>query len=247
MSGVIHLKKGWLNHLWFLEALVLCYIVFPLIQYLYFGRKKWFYILFIVLWIGTIGRTLLVYGLNYFHGMGNDSLWLLCQLSRQRGVYFIYTLSYFCLGGILHRYSIRGENRKVRILWFLVLVIAMFIQYIYGVDRITSKGQGYDIVWEGYNTVPTFLMVLALYEMTITITGNNIISRWICYIGRNTLGIYFLHRCFIILGNLLVGEEIGQLFVVQIGLAIASIVLSLFIVFLMNKNVWTKQLVSLQS
>ena len=58
VKSLITMKMGWINHLWFLPALVCIYIIFPIIKSAYDSNKSEiiFYFLFIV-FILTFGNT----------------------------------------------------------------------------------------------------------------------------------------------------------------------------------------------
>lgn len=194
------LEKGTISHLWFLQALVCVYILFPLIKEVYDKRDKSLlkYIMAVV-FIFTFGNVLLniisnfievIMGTNY---MTSSRFNFFDRFSMFRGSY-AYTIVYFILGAILIEKLKNGMKVKpmTMIALFIVSMIALFS---YGVMMSYSNERIYDTVWNGYDTIMTLLICISIFVLSFLAENKmDKISNVMRLIGENTLGIYFVHR-----------------------------------------------------
>lgn len=101
-------KRGWVHHLWYMQALVVIYFLFPLIRTVYDNRRDVFYFFTVVVAIFTFGNVAInilasitsrlmlgngtIYSFNWFNGF-----------NPFRGIYG-HSFLYFCMGGIAYDY-----------------------------------------------------------------------------------------------------------------------------------------------
>lgn len=107
---------------------------------------------------------------------------------------FGYSFVYFCVGGILGEYedkvlSISKTKRNV----FAIFGIPISCTCLFAMGILHSKlikGEVWDIVWNGYDTVFTFLNVIFIYVLCLNYKKD---YSFIRNVSVNTLGIYFIH------------------------------------------------------
>lgn len=185
-------------------ALVCIYIVFPVLKGC--AEYKKIFLVYVTVAIG-------------FFSVGEKSLEILVSMLLGRVVVFsrpfdmfnpfegVYSWAYvyFCLGGILCLYKDKiwlclKNNRKR---WTIYCVGLLMTSYSilggYGIFVSTLISGNWDHVWNGYDTVFILIAVLALYGLSLNykIEKKNRSINVISLIGRNTLGIYFIHMMFI--------------------------------------------------
>ncbi len=191
-------REGWINHLWFIKALIVVYLPFPLIKAAYDKRRDAFYFFTAVAAILTIGnkfinlsasvaaRLLLskntFYSRNWFDG-----------LNLFQGTYG-YSFVYFCVGGMAE--GIRSRLGRLGKTWVClgILLLSMTSLCAVGVTLSRIKNELWDPVWGGYDTVFTFLNVICIYALSAKYEGRgDVLRRAFSVVSANTLGIYFCH------------------------------------------------------
>ena len=186
-----------LSHLWFVQMLVAVYVLLPLIRAAMDTQDRQLRLGF----AGFIGAmTLLCVAVHDFDHVKSvlPVLWYLdlsCleTMNPIRGIYGAMIV-YFVLGGVLHR---RLDKLKKVPVWADVLLVvggalALFIEWL----AMTKKTEAlYDIVYYGYNCIPTMCMAVGIFALAargaehLPETGRRAAS----LVGRNTLAIYYTH------------------------------------------------------
>lgn len=196
-------KAQWINHLWFLKAVVVIYIFFPLIKKTYDSESNSLYFFLVVAFIMTFGNVLLsncvnileyIIGKNYLKANAN----FFGEFNAFKGIYG-YSIVYFILGGLFFKYKGKFYDRKWRIISIFAIGVSMVLLTLYSVLMSRSNGEIYDIVWYGYDSIPTLCMVMSLFILSLKYKINHKLLNIISITGRNSLGIYFIH---VIWGNL---------------------------------------------
>lgn len=205
-------KEGWVSHLWFLGALGVAYIFFPLIKTAYDANKKVFYFFFAAAFLLTFG--------NKFLNMAEDILrWILfgsCKQVDDIRNYFNmfnalqgingFAIVYFMWGGILaekRRAFLKKpgnsqdapgrRDMRRKLVAVLVLVMSIIMLDCYAYLKAMGCGNWYDIVWYGYDSVFTFLAMTAFYVCTVDYQKKGMAGRSVEFMSRNTMGIYLIH------------------------------------------------------
>lgn len=189
------LELWWAHHLWYMGALVCIYTLLPILKISFDHCPKYFIYFTVIAAMFTFGNTFLnimaslvlgrVIEINWFH-----------MFNPFREIYG-YAFVYFCLGGLAHRYEnkilvIPKAKRNAGAA--LVILCSTVILFMIGVQLTKISGtrisdEIWDVVWKGYDTVPTLLNVLAIYVISLSCKKSSVIR----YISCNTLGIYFIH------------------------------------------------------
>lgn len=126
---------------------------------------------------------------------------LLTMFNLFRGSYggmYGYSFVYFCTGGLLYGYkekilSVSAYKRNlISILGIFICCFGLFIMGVLHSRYI--KNEIWDIVWNGYDTIFTFLNVIFIYTLCLNHKKE---SKLIKTISINTMGIYLVHNIFI--------------------------------------------------
>ena len=157
LIGVWTCKQGWINHLWYMQALVVIYFLFPLIKTVYDKRRDVFAFFTVAAAIFTFGNVAInvlvsiaahlvlgkgtVYTFNWFNGF-----------NPFRGIYG-YSFVYFCMGGIA--YEILDKLIFLKRKWVCIATIlaSMFGLFAVGIALSHITEQSWDVVWNGYDTI----------------------------------------------------------------------------------------------
>ncbi len=199
-------KQGYINHIWYIGALVCIYILFPLLKTVYDNNRKIFIYFVIICVLMTFGNTVLnelrtVLNVVILHNNSvsyNVNYFSIFNLFRGiRG----YTFVYFCLGGLANMYFDRISNSfLLKHQWIPLLTILFNCLGLFCVGVIYSKGSGsvWDVVWNGYDSIFTLANVLCIFILCLNYRSNNYL---ITQVSMNTLGIYFIHLLIISLAK----------------------------------------------
>ena len=81
----------------------------------------------------------------------------------------------------------------------------MFGLFVVGVVLSNVQKECWDVVWDGYDTIFTFVNVFCIYSLCTKYVGKeNWFRKIISAVSGNTLGIYFIHMSIIPIVGMLV-------------------------------------------
>ena len=188
---------GWINHMWYIGALICIYIFFPLLKNAFDNNRKVFIYFTIICAILTLGNT------------------LLCQIGsvfadiffEKNTVYFVnvfnifnpfreifgYSFVYFCIGGLAAEYKPKLEHisqKKRNIVSLITIIICCTLSTTMWAFISIKIGHIWDVVWSGYDTIFTLITLVAVFVLSLSYTADNSIIQTI---STNTLGIFFIH------------------------------------------------------
>lgn len=241
IKGVYYLKYGWINHIWFLEALISIYIFFPLIFSAFKNNISYFYFFFACVMLLTFGNTFISNAATAISFLTQEMLDI--QLTQNhfkefnpfRGMHG-YSIGYFLLGGLLFYHKDFIDTKKYRVFSIVAIPLSMFLLFIYGVIASKRQNSIWDIVYFGYDTIFVLVLVVAIFVLSLRYQHKGIIGKGIHLIGENSLGIYFLH---IIIGDFLKSIyaeiEFNETIMVNVIFALIILLTSLFSVLLFKK------------
>lgn len=192
-----------LDHLWFVPILCGIYLLYPFIRSVFVqehqehgARISLVCLLAVVYFVcfflqdAAIFKNVSPY-LMYFN---TDSLLVLNPFSFRIGT----MLTYFLIGGFLHRY--REQAGKIPA---VVLVLMMLVGLLVSYGIVILK-PGFDIVFGGYSSTGTLLCTVSLFllvsRMEEKLPSEGAFHVAVKSVGRNTMTIYYTHW---ILGYLL--------------------------------------------
>ncbi len=240
ISNILSLDiESGMNLFWFLGALVCIYVLFPALKALFDTNKKAFVALTIMCALLSFGfilgnQVLAFLGILLKHDMGHLEHPIFTMFNPFRGSYG-YSFVYFCCGGLIYSYEEKIlEIKKIKrnIISIAVILISCVALFVIGVNCSNSEII-WDVVWNGYDTVPTFLNVLAIYVLCLSYTKN---SGLIHHISANTLGIYFMHGLILRLTRpLIISHDIFCTLPANIVYAVLVLLVCLLICLLFRK------------
>ncbi len=187
---LLYLKTGYvINQYWFLLALVMLYVFFPLFKRTFDSDK-------VALLLFTAIVFLLTFG-NKFLYVAHQLLLLykgkdLCVEVKN---YIPFAFVYFLAGGMAYHYikSHRSEmGISQRYKWGMgVLFVASWgISVLIG--RLFMSAMKWDPCFRGYDLITTFLMTCCFCFVLVN-TEIPRLSHLLGLVSKNTLGIYFVH------------------------------------------------------
>ncbi len=195
--ALFNLKTEWhINFFWYIGALICIYILFPALKQLFDNDNKSFVLVTVTLFMTTFGVTLLnqlllFVGAIIHHPLGTINYPIILMFVPLR--HYGYSFVYFCLGGILYRNEDKllayGKSKRNACAAAGIIFSCLFL-FLIGVFLSRSNGEIWDVVWNGYDTIPTFINVLCIYVLSLNYRKRiNLIEE----VSRNTLGIYLFH------------------------------------------------------
>lgn len=204
IKSVWQIKQGPLGHLWFLEALVVIYIFFPIIFTAYKKNIRALYFFLACIIILSFGNTMLLMCMSiisfltdkFTHSNIENIFW---EFNAFRGIYG-YSLGYFIFGGLLFSVRSKLKAKKYFIFSALAIPVAMALLFLYGILESRKSNAIWDLVWYGYDTLFTLINVVSIFILCLGYRHKNSLGKAIALIGKNSLGIYLIHT---IIGNIL--------------------------------------------
>jgi len=186
------------KHLWFLQAMIYIYLLFPFIKALYDQKEsKYTIYLTLVIFLFTFGNELTSNILNassYITGIAmftKSEVYFFDYVSPFYA-YCSFALVYFIIGGLINRYA--GSIPYHTYAYYGLFLLSLLLLFGIGIIKSLGEQEPYDIIWGGYDTVMTLAMSFAVYILLLKVTLTSERLKKIAFlIGSNTLGIYFLH------------------------------------------------------
>ena len=229
IKGIFHLKQGWINHLWFLQAIVVIYVFFPLILTVFKFRRDYFIYFLVLIMIFSFGNTLLSHlttlcslilklpnirsGMNFFGGFN--------PVNGING----YSLGYFLIGGLFLYNRQLFNNTKYKILASICIIFSSTLLFLFGVFVSKRTNEIWDIVWFGYDSIFTLINVISIAILSLGYTHSGLVGKGVKLVADNSLGIYLLN---ITIGSMLwpyfTSYSIAKSF--SINIAFASLLLT---------------------
>lgn len=249
---IYNLKSSSLQHLWFLQAIIYIYLMFPIIKAVYDRNEaKLSTYLLLLIFVFTFGMALLqalVNMIGYFlkvDAMKTMTMQPYYSWLNPFGVYFSYALVYFLLGGLLvkNNNSVKVNKATIVILFFACWCLL----FLFGLMQTDSTGLVYDTVYKGYNSIMVLVMTTCIFLYFLKTTFNkNKVANFITIIGSNTLGIYLVH---VPVGMMITGYyyklSLSKYLISDLLYALLIIVLSLMVTLLLKQIPVVKKLVEI--
>ena len=195
-------------HLWYMGALVVIYLLFPLMKLAYDTDKRVFFCFWLYVFLANFGTRLLNQGCTLygylFHGYRSsetDIVWLSIfnLFNNHNGI----ALSYFGIGAFLPEITAWIHKRLPKtgvrnaVLTVSMLVCA-FIHGLWFLFMHHVRGWYMCPVWFGFNTLPNLVISISLLLLCMNYQGKNRKTYGpIRKISNGTLGIYLLHEFFV--------------------------------------------------
>lgn len=194
-SGVLTLELWRTNVFWFLPVLAMLQLVRPIARAVHDADAR----LFRYLLVGTL---VVSFGYDAMSRCLQITQWLsgsgapmklagFIGLFRPIEGYIAWALAYYLLGmWVSERENGDQAHRKVHA--FAAVFLGPFFLAAYGLIAMHLTGSGIDVTFGGYGFVGTAVVVLALYNLLLSLRGH---ARWekiAQLIGENALAVYVL-------------------------------------------------------
>ena len=201
LNYILEWQYGWTNHLWYMGALIIIYVFFPLIKVAYDNNRKVFYFFTIVVACFTFGNTFINHVVTIISGVTGkentiyNSNWF-NMFQPFKGLYG-YSFVYFCVGGLA--FELKQQIEKIdavkrNILAAGTIVLSCLLLFLEGLYFSFLSGAVWEVVWFGYDSVFTFINVCAIFVLSLSYKkGIKIVQLVSC----NSLGIYYIHIIFV--------------------------------------------------
>ena len=195
-------------HLWYMGALVVIYLLFPLMKMAYDADKRIILCFWLYVFIANFGNrllnqsyTLYSFFVHGYRGSETEIVWLSIfnLFDNHNGI----ALSYFGIGAFLPELTAWIKKRLPRAgvrngVLTAAMLIAAFIHGLWFLFMNYCRGFYMCPVWFGFNTLPNLVIAVSLLLLCMNYQGKNQkIFGPICKISNNTLGIYLLHEFFV--------------------------------------------------
>ncbi len=254
VKGAWLLKQNYNHYLWFLQTLLIIYIFYPLIYCAFNSQRKVLYFFFSCVMLFTFGNVILanlatvLSALTNRFNNSNLQLNYFAGFNPFTGIHG-YSLGYFILGGIIgSEYELLSSLLQDRLKFFskFLMPISMFFLFTIGLLESFRSGNTWDLVWNGYDSIFTFVNVIFLYIMSRNYKSIGTIGKIVRLLSINSLGIYFIH---IIIGNALHPYyskfNYTNILVVNVFYAVIILVFSLIVTLILKKIPFLKYLISI--
>lgn len=180
--------------LWFLQSLICLYLIFPIIKKVYDTDKKLYNYLFIIVLTFTVGSNLIILILQFICAvlkMYNLTSMVKTFINTYNPLANSYFILYFMFGSYVKDNIEKISKHKTKI--YILSILSIIVVFLYGVIYSNIIGKFYSSNFN-YNTIFFMISLLGLFVATMNYKGKNkIIKNIINYIGKNSLGIYFIH------------------------------------------------------
>lgn len=188
----------WYYHMWFMGAMVILYIFFPVLKSAWDHNRKAYYFFVGACFIITFGNRALnmiynVYGWLRYHVNYNFEYNFFSIFNPFQG-YDGYIFVYFCLGPIIREHQEKFTGFMKPWICIVGIVLTTAALYLYGYFMTLSTG----VIWQsgdqcGNDVVFSLIRVLCIFGLASRYKGTGKLSRVVNYFSANTMGIYFIH------------------------------------------------------
>lgn len=185
-------RNKYTGMLWFLENLIVLYLMYPIIKNLHDSNKKLYNYFFIVLLISTVGINLLTMIsdlmmaiINFKHIQS-----IIQYLNKFQITTNAYFLLFFMLGGYLFEKKEKFENKKITIKWMIIGGLSWLFAFLYGFTISILQKRTCSASFN-YSTIFMLLLLVSLFAITYRYHNKGkFLNKIVESIGKNSLGIY---------------------------------------------------------
>lgn len=220
------------SHLWYMQALIAIYCIYPLIWKAYNDNYDLFKIIFIILCVFTClsGTIEMISKLVNYEGYAKMINYVSEYINRFTlfGNYK-WQLLYFCLGGVINKNL--EVIRKKKILFIIVGVVSWLLAFVYGY-LISVKNNQTCSGFFNASTVFMSMTVIGWFALCDAYTSKGIIGETITKIGKNTFGIYVTHTYFLRVAGLFISNSS---FILRLLTVFVTLILSYLFTIIIKK------------
>ncbi len=172
--------------LWFLQNLIMLYLMFPILKVVHDNNKKIYNYFFIAVTVFTVGEDLIEKFIIIIDNVLNLNLYIYIMPFIQKYNFvnngtFIF---YFMLGGYLFEYKDIFSKNKNRILAIIIAILSCLASFMLGIfiSKVTNVRVSDSF---NYSSVFMAIMIIGLYAVTYKYTNKqHFYNKIIANIGR---------------------------------------------------------------
>lgn len=188
----------WYYHMWFMGAMVILYIFFPILKCAWDHHRKAFYFFMGACFIIVFGNRQLnmaynVYAWLRYHVNYNPEYNFFSMFNPFQG-YDGYIFVYFCLGPIIREHQ--EKFTKIMKPWICIvgIIVTTAALYLYGYFMSLTT----DVIWQsgdqcGNDVIFSLIRILCIFGLASRYKGTGKLTKLVNYLAANTMGIYFIH------------------------------------------------------
>jgi len=232
---------GYINHLWYMGALVCIYVFFPLIKTAYDHNRGAFLFFSWFTFLLTFFNTFLGDTILFFMQLNDPASELIDSnlfnfFNPFREIYG-WTFVYFCFGGVFKEKieKIKAHRLRSNLLAVFAFAASVSVLFAWGCYKTGKAGVLWEVVFLGYGTIPALIATTALCVLSLNYRSKSETpGRIVLAISNNTLGIYFVHYLLIYATRKyyqqfefvknLIGDWIYAAFILTVSLLIVLVV-----------------------
>ena len=195
---LVSLKIGWNNHIWYLQTLIVLYLLFPFLKNSFDYSRSIFKYAVVMVFVIVMGCNFLSEIVTILLGRHIENYNFLGAYNPIRFEQS-HSLMYFLIGGAAgsyHNKLLGLLNKRMSYLLpcsLFAIICSSILLGLYGIYVSKLDDSVWDNVWNGYGTIFTLSNVLLFYVASLPYYfKGNIINIFIRIVSCNTLGIYFL-------------------------------------------------------
>lgn len=215
--------------LWFLQNLLVLYLIYPILKNIHDTNKKIYNYFFIIVAIFTVGLDFVNSIFNSINLLWKNeyTAWINMFLSIYNPISNGYFILFFMLGGYIFEYKDLLKKHSVKI--YIVSIIGFIIAVIYGI--VISKMQHSFYSWNFlYNSIFLIPIIVSIFTACFNFKNKNIFTKCLCMIGKKSMGIYLLHIILTnILGKFIFFDSLHETFIFSFLILIACFFLTILI------------------
>lgn len=194
-----YFETGWSNQLWFLMALCVIYMFFPMMKESFDHGKQGIKFITVIAFIAVIGNSAVLMLINigcFVLGIGTTGIEtdLLNQLDPFRGLYG-FSFFYFMFGAFLPDYTEKIKEWIPKAGLAAIGVLGIILSGVYGMVRVAmNPAVLYDTGWGGLESVWIFCSTVSVFCLCMGYKkrDGSKLCAMIESISKNSLGIYLL-------------------------------------------------------
>lgn len=186
------------QHLWFLFALLIIYLLYPFVNMLYRmenSKVKWFYYILGILF--TFGNATINLAANIISYYLEKEMVYYTDTNFFHGPNFLYgwyswCIVYFIIGCWLLKTKFSKKHRILSGLSIVVISVG-YVWLCHTMSMYTGNDRYY-VFFNGYNQVYMLILTIAIFILSDLLYIPGKMQKLLEITGGNTLGVLFLHR-----------------------------------------------------
>lgn len=188
----VNITNQYAGILWFLQNLIMLYLIYPILKITHDNNKQVYNYFFIVVAFFTLGTGILdkIFSVIELYFPNDYTGWIRNFMQYYNPISNGAFILYFMLGGYIYEYKDWLLKEKNKIYIVTLIIIATSIGY--GILLSNTNKVFYSDNYL-YCSLAMVMYIISMFIISFKFKDNNLISKTICLIGKNSMGIYLVH------------------------------------------------------